>query len=237
MFRVKVTGEYIARSPVSEKEKIKKTYEIEGNIPTVYAALSVVKNKLLVPALTRKYPDYVSYLTHHIVEMVPLDEKSVAEMGRAEISFMNREQLIRYVKDNAIGACRIEVSKGEFRDFPNLDARYYPDLFKLREAVKLAKEDPVGYQKQFILRQPDLLLDLEMAECNPELFPEQETPQSAGLRATVSLPDRADLSDSSKASSVPALAKKTGDRLKGLQADQVRDGEMGVLDGPKAGDL
>jgi hypothetical protein len=216
MFRVKVTGEYIARSPVSEKEKIKRVYEIEGNIPTANGALSIVKNKLLVPALTKKYPDYVSYLTHHIVELIPLDEKSAAEMSQAEVSYMDRDRLLRYIKENALG----------------VDARYYPDLFKLREAVKLAKEDPKGYAAQFALREPDLRLDLEMAACNPQLFQPQETPEDGGLVATISI------SDKPKALLKTANIKQTEDRLAGLRADQIRDGEMGPIDeAPDAGDL
>jgi hypothetical protein len=214
MFKVKVVGQYVARSGVLEKEKIKKNYEIEGNIPTLYAALSVVKNKLLGPALAQKYPDYVTFLTYHIVEITPIGSESQAAMDKAEVNFMDRPTLIRYIKDNAL----------------QVDANYYPSLFNLREAVQYAKEDPVGYQKHFAIHEPDLRLDLEMAQCNPSLFVSDT--QRGGLVASVAIPPM-----KTKASKPEVLAKKTGDRLGGLTADMVRDGEMGPMDTPQANTL
>lgn len=208
MFKVTVVGNYIARSKVMEKEKIQKPYEITGNIPTLYAALSIVKNKLLGPALAAKYPDYVTFLTYHIVKIEPLDEESKTQLGKMEINFMDRDALLKYIKENALP----------------VDARYYPDLFKLREAVQYAKEDPKGYSAQFALREPDLRLDLEMAQCNPELFKDRDS-SSTGFVASISIP-----AEKLKASSAPLLAKKTDDRLAGLKADQIRDGEMAELD-------
>lgn len=212
MFRVKVTGTYIARSGIMDKEKIKKTYEIEGNIPTTKAALSIVKNKLLAPALAKKYSDYVTFLTYHIVEITPLDEASRLELSKSEITFMGREALVRYIKE--------QLPHNEDGN-PAVLAEYYPDLFKLREAVQHAKDDLKGYQKQFALREPDLRLDLEMAACNPELYSDGPTvPLAASI--TTRAPRK-----------VPApakLAKQTGDRLAGLTADQIRDGEMVPVD-------
>lgn len=222
MFKVKVVGDYVARSGIMDKEKIKKSYVIEGNIPTLIAPLSVVKNKLLGPALAAKYNDYVTFLTYHIIEITPLTPEAKTQMTKAEVSFMDRESLIKYVKDNNIGACSFEVEKGKTQTFPRLDPRYYPNLFKLREAVEQAKEDPIGYQKHFLIHEADLRLDLEVAQCNPELFNPQE---ESGLIASVG-----QIPPAPKASSPKALAKKTGDRLKGLAHDQARDGEIALLD-------
>jgi hypothetical protein len=212
-FKVKVVGTYVARSGIMEKEKIKKNYEIEGVIPSLVAALSIVKNKLLGPALARKYDDYVTYLTYSIVEITPLDAESQERMNKAEIGFMDRPTLIRFIKDNAL----------------SVRPEYYPSLFKLREAVQYAHEDPKGYEKHFNIHEPDLRLDLEMASCNPELFPSSPF-ESRGT----SLVGSVDLKPP-KASSPKVLAKKTGDRLEGLKQDQIRDGEMGDL--PNDGDL
>lgn len=215
MFRVRVVGQYVARSGVMDKEKVKRNYEVEGNIPTLRAALSVVKNKLLGPALSKKYPDYVTFLTYHIVEITPLDARSKEEMGKTEVQFMGREALLSHIKELALP----------------VKAEYYPDLFKLREAVQLAKDDPKAYEKQFALREADLRLDLEMAACNPDLFAESG---SSGFVASVSVP-----TSKVKVSPPEKLAKNTGDRLAGLKADQIRDGEMGALDveSLEAGDL
>lgn len=223
MFKVKVTGAYVARSGTMDKERIKKSYEIEGIIPTVRAALSVVKNKLLVPALSKKYPDYITYLTYHIVEITPLDAKSAEELGKAEIAFMDRPALIKYCKENAIGVFNAEKDEEKEYDNPRgLDARYFPDLFKLREAVEHAKEDAKGFSRWFYLHKEDLELDLQMAAANPELFHVKQS----------DVPFVASVSNVQKPKSLPrdAHAKNTGDRLGGLTADMKRDGEMGPID-------
>lgn len=211
MFKVKVVGQYMARSGVMDKEKIKKNYEVEGNIPTLNAALSIVKNKLLAPLLSAKYNDYVTYLTYHIVEITPLSDDAKREMNKVEIQYMSRSALLAYIKDNALA----------------VDVRFYPDLFKLREAVQFAKEDPKGYAKHFELKKPDLLLDIQMAECNPQLF---STGEPEKFVASVSLhptPLGQPTATKVKASSPSQLAVKTQDRLEGFRQEQIRDGDMG----------
>lgn len=208
MFQVKVVGQYIARSGVMEKEKIKKNYEILGFIPTLTGALSIVKNKLLNPALQAKYDDYITFLTYHIVEIVPQTPEAKTQMAKAEINFMDRPSLLAFIKDHALP----------------VKADYYPELFKLREAVQYAKEDPTGYEAHFALREPDLRLDLEMAVCNPQLFNQEEK-----FVGSVALPPASPTATPVKASRAPALARKTEERLKGLKAEQIRDKDMAEL--------
>lgn len=210
MYKVKVVGQYVARSGVMDKEKIKKNYEIEGVIPTMTAALSVVKNKLLAPALARKYADYVTFLTYHIVEITPMNEQAKLDLGRVEVKYMGRKSLLAYIKEHAL----------------KVDPAYYPDLFKLREAVEMAKTDPEGYAKQFALREPDLRLDLEMARCNPELFTDLEPAEFVASVAPI-LPAPAP-TKRTKASSPDVLSKKTEDRLTGMAADHARVGSPQV---------
>lgn len=248
MFRVKVQGTYVARSGVMEKEKIKKNYEITGNIPTTVAALSIVKNKLLGPALIAKYPDYVTFLTYNIIEIEPLDEASRTQMNNSEIGFMDRTALLSYIKDNNVGACSFEVEKGKpEQSFPRMDPVYYPDLFKLREAVQFARDDPKGYHKHFAIHESDLRLDLEMAKCNPKLF-NQKAPEGfiagvnlkpTGSAAGVALSSSGAALASRKASDPAALETKIEDRVSGLAADMTRDGELAPLDEapPDVGDL
>lgn len=206
MFRVKVVGTYIARSSIMDKEKVKKNYEVEGNLPdsAIKAPLSAVKNKLLAPALAAKYKDYVTFLTYHIVELTPLDAKAKEVMGRDQISYMDRPALLATIKE---------------LNLP-VKAEYYPNLFKLREAVATAKEDPKGYKKFFDLHEPDLRLDLEMAKCNPELFNSVEP----GFVGSVSLPDSGPTKP--KAAKSERHIKHTEDRISGLAADMQRDGEF-----------
>lgn len=212
MFKVKVVGTYIARSGVMDKEKIKKDYQVEGNIPRLEAALSVVKNKLLGPALAKKYPDYVTFLTYHIVEILPVDEESRQEMGKNQVMFMDRPALFNFIKENGL----------------KVDTRYYPDLFKLREAVQFAHEDPKGYARHFEIHEPELRLDIEMAQCNPGLYPNTETAQLIG---SVALKPPA---PTKKAKSALAHEAEQESRLAGLKGDMKRSGELGD---PDSGDL
>ena len=216
MFKVKVVGSYVARSGIMEKEKIKKNYEIEGVLPdsAISAPLSVVKNKLLGPALAAKYKDYVTFLTYHITELTPMDDAAREKMVKAEVAYMGRNDLISHIKELALP----------------VKAEYYPSLFKLRAAVAHAKEDPIGYKKNFDLHEPDLRLDLEMAKCNPQLFESNEP----GFVASVSLPDS---KPAQKASKGPVFAKKMNDRVDGLTAEMTREGELGPIDAVNVADL
>lgn len=203
MYKVKVQGTYIARSPLSDKERIIRSYEVDGVIPTAVAALSIVKNKLLGPALSKKYTDYITFRTYNIIELTPMDEKSKAELAKIEIAYMDRPTLLKLIKDEAL------VVKPE----------YYPDLFKLREAVKFAKEDPVGYEKHFALHEQELRLDIEMARLNPTLF--------ANVGDAPDVIGKADFANKkAKASSADDLDIKTENRLTGLKSDLIRDGEL-----------
>lgn len=94
----------------------------------------------MAPALANKYPDYDPFLTYHIVEITPLDEASRVELSKSEILLMGREALVRYIKE--------QLPRNEDGSLAVL-AEYYPDLFKLREAVQHAKEDLKGYQSSF----------------------------------------------------------------------------------------
>lgn len=230
MFKVKVQGQYIARSGVMSNERIIKEYEIEGVIPTMTAALSIVKNKLLAPALALKYADYITYRTYHIVEVTPQTPEAQVEYDKKEIAYMSREALVQYVKQNRIGACEAEITVGvdernkpikKTVQYPVLDTRYYPDLFKLREAVQAAKEDPVGFQKNFEAHKADLELDLQIAAANPTLFKQKVDPT---LSASIKVGEK------KKAPSTTSLAKQTTDRVQGLAADQARDGEITLED-------
>jgi hypothetical protein len=163
------------------------------------------------------------------VEVTPLTAEAQVAFSKKEVAYMSREAIIQHVKENRIGQCEAEVTVGvdernkpikKTVTYPVLDVRYYPDLFKLREAVQAAKEDPVGYQKQFEAHKAELELDLQMAAANPELFKQKVDPT---LAASISTGPK-------KAPGQAALAKQTTDRVSGLAADQIRDGEMGDLD-------
>lgn len=229
MFKVTVVGDYIARSGISDKERIKKHYEIDANIHTLVGVLSIIKNKILPIALPRKYPDYVTYSTHSIAKVVPLDEEGRKQFSRVDVDFMDRETLVQYIAENNVGACQVDEIVGigedgkqikQTKEYPRLDPRYFPDLFLLRERVKAAKEDPAGFHKWFKLHKNDLELDIQVAAANPELFDQK-------VDATV-----INAKESAKAKRLPAEAriKQTTDRIEGLAAEQRASGEIGPED-------
>ena len=212
-FKVKVVGEYYARSVAVSKEKVIKNYEFEAIIPSLQSALSTVKNKLLTPMLSKLHEDYIMYRTYHITEIIPLDEKSKQQMKKVEIAYMDRESLVEYIRENNLP----------------VDSRLYPDLFKLRIAVQDAKIDPDAYLKKLALRKDDLELDLTISELNPGLHEKKEEAPSVSMANKTTkeaiLPEtpqpvKRDLSPSS-------LEKKTNERVAGLRKDMIDTGEHG----------
>lgn len=213
-FKVKVVGQYYARPASGGKEKILRNYEFEANIPTLTAALSTVKNKLLDPFLSKKYPDYEGYRTYHITQITPLDEKSRQEMNRVEPMYMDRQSLVNYIVEHNLP----------------VDSRLYPDLFKLRVAVQDAKTDVKSYLKKLERRRADLEMDLQIAKLNPAMQNQPETPpsvsianqskQETAVAAGTETPKKKDLSPRS-------LAKQTDQRVDGLRHDMIKSGEHG----------
>jgi len=230
MFKVTVVGDYIARSGVSDKERIKKPYEIDANLHTLVGVLSIIKNKILPVALPKKYADYITYSTHKISKVVPLDDEGRRQFSKVDVDFMDRETLVQYIAENNIGACEVEEIVGigedgkqikQRREYPRLDPRYFPDLFLLRERVKAAKDDAPGFHKWFKLHKTDLELDIQVAAANPELF--NQTVDASVVTSSKATP---------KGKRLPAEThiKQSSDRVAGLAADQRASGEIGPED-------
>lgn len=210
-FRVKVVGTYIAQSGVMGKEKIVKNYEFDANIPSMRMALSTVKNKLLEPVLSKKYPDYVSYRTYHIIKIIPLDEKSREQLKKIEIQYMTRDMLLDYISENQLP----------------VDANLYPDLLALRVAVQDAKNDPKAYLKKLDRIRPDLEMDLQVAKLNPGIFDEKEQPASVSVANSASRPAPHVTAPAKKDTSKEAIEKQTENRVEGLRQDMIESGEHG----------
>lgn len=227
-FTVTVVGEYIARSGVLGNEKVARPYEIEGNIPTLHAALSIVKNKLLDPLLSKKYSDYVTYRTYHITKISPIDPNDASLLADIPVSYMDRESLIQFCKKNNLP----------------VETHLYPDLFKLREAVEFAYTDPKGYVKKLELRRNDLEMDREVAALNPEVYEMEHKPESIGSIAVANAP-RSGHSDNSgnpgtsnefsgfstehkpkKKINNELIEKQSEERINNLQRDMEKDGEL-----------
>ncbi|MBW1672039.1 MAG: hypothetical protein JRJ45_00085 [Deltaproteobacteria bacterium] len=212
-FEVKLTGEYIAKSGVMGKERILKNYEITCIVPSTDKVLSVIKNKILSPKLKQAYDDYVIFRTYHILEITPLSPEDGFSADLNNIRYMGRQDLERVVRTNALG----------------VPVNLYPSLFKLREAVYFASNDPKGYAKHLGIHREDLELDVQVAKLNPDLQEKdskifKNTAKTAGP-ATPAAPKK-DVSEKH-------IAKQTEDRVEGLGEDMKKEGELGELDDPE----
>ena len=214
-FKVKVVGEYYARSEVLGEKRVVKQYEFEANIPSLNAALSTVKNKLLTPVLSKKHADYIMYRTYHITEITPLDEASKAQMKKVEIAYMDRASLVDYIQENHLP----------------VDSRLYPDLFKLRVAVQEAKTDPDAYLKKLELRRADLEMELKISELNPGLHDQPETPASVSIANKSDKEVTPETPPQTKKQITPAkINAQAEERVAGLNKDMIDTGEHAPLD-------
>ena len=210
-FEVELTGEYVARSGVMGRERILKNYRIKCVVPSTDKVLSVIKNKILGPKLKQEYNDYVLFRTYHILSITPLSKEDGFSADVHNIRYMDRESLVRLVKTNALP----------------VPTELYPSLFKLREAVLFASNDPKGYMKHLDIHREDLEMDVEVAKLNPELQEEN----SEIYKSTVSLPKpKAATAKKSTRASAENVAKQTEDRIAGMEGEMKKSGELGDMD-------
>ena len=205
-FEITTEGKYFARSGVMEGERILKDYKIVCRLPSMKAALSVIKNKVLTAGLKKKYADYIAYQTHVITKVTPLDDESAKDLSKAEVSYMDRSALLSFIKEYALPVA----------------AKYYPGLAALREAVSFCKEDKKGYLKKFELRKDDLAADIEVARMNPEIFAkenEEETEEIIPEEAVAPAPKQ----KKKKRLNTKANAKVAKDRVDALAKDEFTD--------------
>lgn len=125
VFTVNMEGTYYASTPHG---KVSKPYTITVRLPgeCMDRAMSVIKNKLLTPLLSKKYEDYSGYRTYSIVD---ISAPKGVELKTNNIRLMKRTQLKSYI---------------DSRDL-NVDDTLYPKMQDLREAIMMAEEDPKRY--------------------------------------------------------------------------------------------
>jgi len=214
-FEVEVTGEYVARSGVMGKERVLKNYKIKCIVPSTDKVLSVIKNKILGPKLKKEYSDYVLFRTHHILSIVPLSDEDRFSADLSNIRYMSRPDLIAVNR----------------RDALRVPAQLYPSLFKLREAVLFAANDPKGYAKHLDIHREDLEMDVEVAKLNPDLQEENSETFESATESTPKTPRKTrvkkNLSDSK-------IKQQAADRVEGMGREMIKDGEMGEMDNQSA---
>lgn len=145
-YRVVVVGEYRAES-ANGKGKMSKPYSIEVLLPNLDRALSVIKNKLLKPALTKKYPDFAGVRTNRIESATPLSPETPASRN---LAYMDRAGLVAHI---------LEVRAP-------INAAEYPDVTNLRDAIIDFTQTPKGFAEREAVRQKDRLEDAELAALN-----------------------------------------------------------------------
>lgn len=125
-FEISVHGEYFAQ--VKDKKELR-GYTAVFRLPNAKAPLSVVKGQLLVPFLRKKDPQCAGVYTHY-VDWIKCHGR---ELRPDEIPtrFQTKEQLREYIKFHQLGI--------------NVDD--YENLGKLREHVRMAKEEPEEFPK------------------------------------------------------------------------------------------
>ena len=69
-YKITVEGQYYVALGEGKGKGLKR-YKLDINLPSMDSALSVIKNKILDPILSKLYIDYVSYRTHNITNVRP----------------------------------------------------------------------------------------------------------------------------------------------------------------------
>ena len=148
-FKVTVRGEYYALA-ADMRRKTPMPYEIDVILPSMDSALSIIKNKLLAKALRYRYKDFQDFRTHEIINVVDLSGQTTEGLIP---SYMNKQQLVRYVKAEKLP----------------VDVEAYIQLEDFRKAIHLAETNP----KEFIIFQDNAKknakIERELNELNPEL--------------------------------------------------------------------
>lgn len=127
-FEVKVHGEYFAQ--VGDKRELR-GYDATFRLPNADEPLSIIKGKLLLPFLQKKDKQCVGVYTHYIDDI--RCEGRRLDPNEIPIRFQNKEQLSEYIR---------------YHKLP-MDANNYSDLGKLRDHVRLAKEEPENFGKVY----------------------------------------------------------------------------------------
>lgn len=148
-------GEYYCRQ---DKGLGSKTYELTVTFPEfLQAPLSVFKkgvseNKHPIRNLMlKKYPDFTSVRTYSVIKIV--NNTSIKPKKTDDINTMDIVQLQAYIDDNEL-------------DF--VVAVYDNDVVKVREAIKLAQENPEEFKNAYAEAVKEYEYKKALEELNPD---------------------------------------------------------------------
>lgn len=152
-YAVKVRGFYFANNPEG-KGKVKKPYELVVNVAQLEAAGSTIKNKLLLPALKRKFPDAVRHRTFHIVSATPLSP----EMAPVDsLQYMSREALESFARSSRVPVDLKAFAAGDV------------GTTQLRQSLIDFRQNPKDFAAREAERTKARLADAELSALNPDL--------------------------------------------------------------------
>lgn len=152
-YAVKVRGLYFANNP-NGKGKVKLPYEVSINVAQLDGAKSTIKNKLLLPALKRKYADAVRHRTFHVVSATPLTADTPAPDS---LDYLERPALEAYAR-----ASRVPLDLSAYSGSDS-------GTTALREALVDQRQNPKGFAEREAERAKKRREDAELAALNPGL--------------------------------------------------------------------
>lgn len=152
-YAVKVRGLYFANNP-NGKGKVKLPYEVSINVAQLDGAKSTIKNKLLLPALKRKYADAVRHRTFHVVSAKALTPDTPAPDS---LDYLERPALEQYARQVKVP---IDLSAYSPSDAGTTG---------LREALIDHRQNPKGFSEREAERAKKRREDAELAALNPDL--------------------------------------------------------------------
>ncbi len=159
-FRITVEGKYIVAETIGHNKVCsRKDYKITVNVPEYNGTetLSLIKNRLLEPALRRFDPAAKSFLTHSITGVEPLGEETGEGLAKVlTVRTMSVPQLVNFVKGQKL---------------PLYLPLYVNDIESFRTNIEACQKD----QKAFLVKQQELREDWEIQQelkaMNPEIEP------------------------------------------------------------------
>ncbi len=173
-YRVTVRGDYYYLA--EGNRKLLKQYEVEMNVPDVDLALSVIKNKLLEPALRRKYPDFMARRTFYVIDSKPLCEGMPKPKN---VRVMNRAQLSNHIE--VIQAPIVVDAYADIQDLRKVLQEFInsPELFKNREGTRMME---LKENRELAALNPELSDDVAPVADAPleEAKPAEEAPVAEG---------------------------------------------------------
>lgn len=153
VYTCKVEGEYIIKEAGGKSIR---PYELEFKVPdlgpdkTDIHYLSVIKNKLLTPALKKKYPGAITYRTHEMADRIS-DEPNKNQTGDKPktVGQMNKTELTEYANANC----------------PEINLEVYNTVDKMRTAIRDYEEG----KEAFLKDQAELISEKELENTLKEL--------------------------------------------------------------------